>query len=44
VLEVGGRSKSKKQIAGVSNAFLVTDDREYGFNNQIPLWLFGFLY
>ncbi|GAH48766.1 unnamed protein product, partial [marine sediment metagenome] len=30
--------------AGTKNAYLVTDDIEYGFDNKIPLWLFGFLY
>lgn len=42
--EVGGRSKSIKQIAGISNAYIVSDDIEIGFGNKIPLWLFGFLY
>jgi hypothetical protein len=44
VLEVGGRSKDTRQIAGVSNAYLAIDDIESGYDNAIPLWLFGFLY
>ena len=42
--EVGGRGKSKKQIKDVSNAYVVADDIEIGFEKKIPLWLFGFLY
>ncbi len=42
--EVGGRSKSLKQIAGIPEAYIVSDDIEVGFGNKIPIWLFGFLY
>ena len=42
--EVGGKKKGQKQITDVQNAFIAADDIEYGFNNKIPLWLFGFLY
>ncbi|MCD4698696.1 MAG: hypothetical protein K8S16_20895 [Bacteroidales bacterium] len=42
--EVGGKTKSSKQIAGTANAYIVKDDIEIGFDNKIPLWLFGFLY
>ena len=42
--EVGGRHKGKQQINGLSDAYIVADDIEYGINNKIPLWLFGFLY
>ncbi len=42
--EIGGKSKSNIQIKDLENAFIVADDIEYGFNNRIPLWLFGFLY
>lgn len=42
--EVGGKSKSKKQIAEVKNAFVVKDDIEYGHDNIIPLWHFGMGY
>jgi len=42
--EVGGRSKSQKQIEGLDDAFIVSDDIEIGFENKIPLWLFGFMY
>lgn len=42
--EVGGKSKSKKQISEISNAYLVKDDIEAGMGNTIPLWAFGFLY
>jgi len=42
--EVGGKSKTRKQIKGTSNAFIVSDDIEIGALNRLPLWLFGFLY
>lgn len=44
LFEVGGKSKTQKQIAGIENAFIVGDDMEYAVGNKIPLWLFGFLY
>ncbi len=43
-IEVGGKKKSKKQIADINNAFIAMDDIETGFGPKIPLWLFGFLY
>ncbi|GGE03331.1 ATP-binding protein [Psychroflexus salis] len=42
--EVGGADKSKKQILDLKQAFIAADDIEYGYQNKIPLWLFGFLY
>jgi predicted AAA+ superfamily ATPase len=42
--EVGGKTKSSKQISGIADAYIVKDDIEIGFDNKIPLWLFGFLY
>lgn len=42
--EIGGKNKTYHQIAGLQNSFIAADDIEYGFNNKIPLWLFGFLY
>jgi hypothetical protein len=44
LFEIGGKNKTKKQIAHAENAFVVNDDIEIGFQNSIPLWLFGFLY
>jgi len=44
VFEVGGKNKKSKQISGLKNSFLVLDDIETGHGNEIPLWLFGFLY
>ncbi|MEI8136920.1 MAG: AAA family ATPase [Bacteroidota bacterium] len=42
--EIGGKNKTTKQIKKIKNSYIVTDDLEYGNNNSIPLWLFGFLY
>ena len=44
VFEVGGTSKTTKQIQGVPNAYLAIDGIEGGAGYRIPLWLFGFLY
>jgi predicted AAA+ superfamily ATPase len=43
LFEVGGPNKSGKQIAGTTG-FLAVDQIELGFQNRIPLWLFGFMY
>lgn len=42
--EVGGRKKGKKQIADVTDGYVVADDIEYAFQNKIPIWMFGFIY
>jgi predicted AAA+ superfamily ATPase len=44
LFEVGGKNKSHKQISGIENAFIAADNIEFGYENQIPLWIFGFLY
>ena len=44
IFEVGGAKKSFKQIKDIPNSFIVADDIEVGFDNKVPLWLFGFLY
>nr|MBP7511174.1 AAA family ATPase [Bacteroidia bacterium] len=44
VFEVGGKDKTQKQIEFARNGFVAADDIEFGFQNRIPLWLFGFLY
>ena len=44
VFEIGGKNKSREQIKGILNSFVVLDNIEYGMGNKIPLWQFGFLY
>ena len=44
LFEIGGKNKSRRQIKGMENAFLAIDNIETGYLNEIPLWLFGFLY
>jgi hypothetical protein len=44
VFEIGGKNKTSRQISGIKNSFLVLDNIESGIRNEIPLWLFGFLY
>ena len=44
LFEIGGKTKTGKQIKDVSNAYIAADDIEYGFGNKIPLWMFGMLY
>jgi len=42
--EIGGKNKSKKQIAKLDHAFIAKDNIGIGFGNNIPVWLFGFMY
>ena len=42
--EIGGKNKSTKQIKDLNNAYLALDGLTTGYRNEIPLWLFGFLY
>ena len=42
--EVGGPSKSFKQIRNMENSFLAVDNTTVGDVNRIPLWMFGMLY
>ena len=44
MFEIGGASKSDSQLKGNKKGFVASDDIEIGFDNKIPLWLFGFLY
>ena len=43
VFEVGGANKSGKQLSDTPG-YLAVDQIELGYQNRIPLWLFGFLY
>ncbi len=42
--EIGGESKTAKQIKNTSDSFVVKDNIEIGSGKNIPLWMFGFLY
>ena len=42
--EIGGKNKNNRQIYSLENAFIAADNIEYGVENKIPLWMFGFLY
>lgn len=44
ILEVGGKSKTKKQVENLANAYIVQDGIEVGHRNKIPIWLFGLMY
>ena len=44
IFEVGGKGKTQRQLQGRPDSFLALDDIEVGMGNQVPLWLFGFLY
>jgi len=43
-VEVGGRSKKRKQIKGLENACIFKDGIEIGAADTLPLYLAGFLY
>jgi hypothetical protein len=42
--ELGGKTKTNRQIKNTPKSFIIADDLEYGMENRIPLWMFGFLY
>jgi len=42
--EIGGKNKNFEQIKDIPNSYVIADDIEIGFNNKIPLFIFGFLY
>jgi len=42
--EVGGKNKSNRQLKNIKESFIISDNIEVGFQNKIPIWLFGFLY
>lgn len=42
--EIGGASKTDKQIKGIPLSYIAADGVKFGSQNKIPLWLFGFLY
>jgi len=42
--EIGGKNKTYHQIANIPDSYIAADDIEFGYENKIPLWLFGFLY
>lgn len=44
VFEVGGTSKTRDQLSGKENEFLIIDNLEYPLLDKIPLWAIGFLY
>ncbi len=43
-IEVGGKSKSSKQVKNEYQHIIAADNIERSIGNKIPLWLFGFLY
>ncbi|MBR5633647.1 MAG: ATP-binding protein [Prevotella sp.] len=42
--EIGGKEKGSRQIDEIPNSYIAADGIENGYDNKIPLWLFGFLY
>jgi len=43
-LEVGGKSKTYEQIAGLPDSYILADDVETPVGHKIPIWAVGFLY
>lgn len=43
-IEIGGKSKTKKQIDGLTDAYIFKDGIETGAGNVIPLYMAGMLY
>lgn len=43
-IEVGGASKSGRQLKGVTDGYIAADGIEYAIGNKIPLYLLGMMY
>ncbi len=43
-IEVGGKSRNSSQVGHLDNYLIAADDIENGGANNVPIWLFGFLY
>lgn len=43
-IEIGGKNKISRQLKNHTEGYVAADNIEIGFNNKIPLYLFGFLY
>lgn len=44
IFEIGGKSKTRKQIVNEVNSYTALADIEYGRDKKIPIWIFGLLY
>lgn len=44
IFEIGGKNKTRKQVKGLENSFLIKDDTIVAKTGEIPLFFFGFLY
>ena len=42
--EIGGKGKTFRQIAGVKDSYVFSDDLEMPRGNKLPLWMLGVLY
>lgn len=42
--EVGGKSKTYEQIAGIPDSYILADDIETPLGHKLPIWVVGFLY
>ena len=43
-IEIGGKSKNRRQLKNIENGYILQDNQEIGIENKIPLYLMGFLY
>lgn len=43
-IEVGAAKKTRRQVAGLENAWVAADGVEIGHGDKIPLWMLGLLY
>lgn len=44
VFEIGGASKTLKQLEGQVHGYVLVDDVVLGKGRRIPLWLLGMMY
>lgn len=44
IFEIGGKTKTRKQIKDVEDSYILSDGIEVGFSKKIPLYLMGMTY
>lgn len=43
-IEIGGKSKNLKQIAGLEHGYIFADNLEVAYGKRLPLWMLGLMY
>ena len=44
IFDMGGKSRKGKQLKDTVKGYVVKDNIEYVAGNNIPVWMFGYIY